>query len=561
MKRRAFLQSSTASLGLLSPRKVQSLYNEIDREILAEKCKRSFREFVQHAWPIADAGKEYVPNWHIDCICDHLQAITEGHIRKLVICIPPGHAKSLLCSVMWPAWQWSHTPTSQAMYGSYDPRLALRDSLRCRELIESEWYQEVFNPYWNIDKNQRSKGYYKNTVGGHRVAFSMSSRFKTGWRGDGVCVDDPLSTEDRYNANIKASIIDTWDKTLQTRVNNIDKAWFMLIMQRLADDDLAGHLIEQDLYEKLIIPTRFERRKRFHTILGRDPRKNEGELLFPALFPSHRIDEMEYITLGPVDFAAQHQHNPVKEGGEKFRSEWFRYYYYPDINNNRIIMLIRPNQEEKLVRLDFCWYFASMDVANSIKKENDYTVICEWAVSQDNDMILMNRYKDKVEGPELVKKCKEMHSKVWLNGSRHVVWYVETNGLGLPNAQNMGAAGIPVFHVDVFNDKLVESTTARVRYAGGFIYHPQADRAPWITDLENTLTIFPKGSHDDDVSAVSMGANGLYGGLGGQIVGSDPVKVSKIDMAERLKQSAARRGKSHIGVLVKSGAGGNGQRK
>src|SRR5579862_1072009 len=120
------------------------------RIIQAEMARRQLKDFVRLAWPIVEPSKAFIPNWHIDAICTHLQAVSEGHIKHLVITIPPGHAKSLIVSVLWPAWQWIRKkpdvlrgpdgPGSRGIYCSYDVQLAIRDSRRCRSLLASEWY-------------------------------------------------------------------------------------------------------------------------------------------------------------------------------------------------------------------------------------------------------------------------------------------------------------------------------------------------------------------------------------------------------------------------------------
>src|SRR3954462_10814948 len=106
----------------------------------AEKARRRFREFVSLAWATVEPARPFLANWHIDAIADHLQAVADGQITRLVINIPPGHAKSLLVSVLWPAWMWIRDPKWRALFASYAPELAIRDSVRCRSLIESEWY-------------------------------------------------------------------------------------------------------------------------------------------------------------------------------------------------------------------------------------------------------------------------------------------------------------------------------------------------------------------------------------------------------------------------------------
>src|SRR5215475_4401056 len=111
---------------------------EVDRELAG----RSLSEFVRQAWVVVEPATPFVPGWHIDAIIEHLEAVSRGKIRNLLINVPPRHMKSLLVSVFWPAWEWISWPARRWLYSSYAASLSMRDSVKCRRLIESPWYQE-----------------------------------------------------------------------------------------------------------------------------------------------------------------------------------------------------------------------------------------------------------------------------------------------------------------------------------------------------------------------------------------------------------------------------------
>src|SRR5579863_4118545 len=129
------------------------LREEIDREL----ATRSFREFVYQAWPIIEPSTPFVPGWHIDAIVEHLEAVSLGQIRNLIINVPPRHMKSLLVSVLWPAWEWIQYPERRWLYASYAATLSIRDSVRCRMLIESPWYQERWADRFALASDQNTK--------------------------------------------------------------------------------------------------------------------------------------------------------------------------------------------------------------------------------------------------------------------------------------------------------------------------------------------------------------------------------------------------------------------
>jgi hypothetical protein len=102
------------------------------------------REFTKAAWPTIEPGVEFQNNWHVDAISDHLQAVVEGDIKRLIINVPPRHMKSISVAVALPAWTWTHQPHKKFLYASYASSLSIRDSTKCRRLIDSPWYKDHF---------------------------------------------------------------------------------------------------------------------------------------------------------------------------------------------------------------------------------------------------------------------------------------------------------------------------------------------------------------------------------------------------------------------------------
>src|SRR5579864_166771 len=92
-----------------------SLIADIDRE----RATRHLKDFVQQAWPVLEPATPFVPGWHLDAICEHLEAITQGHIRNLLINSPPRHMKSLLVAVFWLCWEWIRWPQRRWLFASY----------------------------------------------------------------------------------------------------------------------------------------------------------------------------------------------------------------------------------------------------------------------------------------------------------------------------------------------------------------------------------------------------------------------------------------------------------
>ena len=480
-----------------------------DTALIAERCRRSLSQFVKHFWETV-VPVPLVWNWHIDAICEHLQAVTEGHIRKLIINVPPGHAKSTIVSVLWPAWEWIDHPGEQSLFGSYDIGLALRDSQKCRTVFTSDKYKNMFRPSWKMNRDQNAKGFYTNSANGNRYTFGLNAGGNTGWRGDKMVIDDPNSVKERYNTRIKREAFDTYNTVLSTRVNNIAKSRFVIIQQRVSYDDFTGRLNEEGGYEVLSLPTYFKPSQRFVTSLGwTDPRKEEDELLFSAQFPKDELDYLEVKKLGPEAFAAQFQQQPFPAGGKRFNSDDFVYY---ERLGRDLVRLHKRNGVTELVKLNLCYTFVTVDFAASEKTTADWTVFSEWAVTKHFDMLLLNVHRGRWTEPKIVEKSIALYAPTGYNGKKHVSFLCEDNGLGLPIMQDMQSKGIPTIPVHIHRtDKIVRSATAAIRVQAGQIFFPmRSPSTPWMDEFEKELSEFPSGDHDDQVDTLSLAAEGVY---------------------------------------------------
>jgi hypothetical protein len=244
------------------------------REKQREQGRLKFRNFVRYAWPVVEPAHEFATNWHMDAIADHLQAVAEGQIKRLLINVPPGHAKSLIVSVLWPAWMWIRNGEGgqwRGLFASYAEALAMRDSVRCRNLMRSQWYRETYQPTWTFAKDQDEKGMFSNCAKGFRIALGTTGR-GTGFRGDAIVADDPLNAIDQYSDAALEGCLKWWDLAMSSRLNDMRAGAKVIIMQRLSDRDLSGHVIRAGGYDHLRLPTEYEVDAATTTSIGfRDP--------------------------------------------------------------------------------------------------------------------------------------------------------------------------------------------------------------------------------------------------------------------------------------------------
>jgi hypothetical protein len=211
-------------------------------EIEAEQAARHLREFVRQAWPVVEPSTPFVSGWHIDAIVEHLEAVSLGQIRNLLINVPPRHMKSLLVSVFWPAWEWIRWPQRRWLYSSYGAQLSIRDSVKCRRLIESPWYQARWADRFALTSDQNTKGRFDNNRSGYRLSTSVGGS-ATGEGGDRIVCDDPNNVKEVESDSVRKTTNDWFDVVMSTRVNDPKTAAKVVVMQRCHQQDLSGHLL------------------------------------------------------------------------------------------------------------------------------------------------------------------------------------------------------------------------------------------------------------------------------------------------------------------------------
>lgn len=300
---------------------MQPLTNDEWLAIEREYCRRSLANFAKEAWHVLEPATPLKWGWALDAMCEHLEAVTNGEILALLMNVPPGTMKSLMVGVIWPAWEWGPRNLQNMRYlgTSHKQDLAVRDNLKCRRLIQSRWYQDRWPVTLTSDQNAKTK--FENDKTGFREAMAFTSM--TGSRGDRVLLDDPLSVDDANSEAALRSAEITFTEALPTRLNNEQSAK-IVIMQRLNERDTSGIILARNLdYVHLCLPMEFEADRRCHTAIGfTDPRKDDGELLFPERFSQKQVDDLK-ATMGSYAVAGQLQQRPAPREGGLFKRAWF----------------------------------------------------------------------------------------------------------------------------------------------------------------------------------------------------------------------------------------------
>src|SRR6267142_2126210 len=194
---------------------------------------------------------ELAMNWHLEVIAAKLTAVREGKIRRLIINLPPRHLKSLMASIAFPAWRLGHDPSAPILCVSYALDLADKLARDCRSIMLSPWYQQIFPT--RLAPHRQAVQEFLTTRHGHRLATSNGGVL-TGRGADIILIDDPLKPEEALSDAQRKTANEWFDHTLYSRLNDKQHGAIVIIMQRLHEDDLVGHVLAQEPWEVLNFP-------------------------------------------------------------------------------------------------------------------------------------------------------------------------------------------------------------------------------------------------------------------------------------------------------------------
>lgn len=286
-----------------------------DADAIRHRC-RTFAGFVKEAWHILEPSNPLVWGWHMDCICEHLQAAIEGRIRRRLACnIPPGSSKSLLFSVLLQAYLWGPggRPDLRMVSTSFALRNVTRDTRKTRDLIMSDWYQAL----WPMPLIRAGETSFANAQTGTREGVPFTSL--VGQRGDLLVVDDPHSLDGAESELDREKAVRRFMERGQFGVNDLVNSYIFVVMQRIHESDLTGAILAREMgYEHIMIPMEYEPERQCITSLGwKDPRSYEGELMDPARMPRQEIELIKKDN--DYAWAGQFQQRPAPREGAMFK--------------------------------------------------------------------------------------------------------------------------------------------------------------------------------------------------------------------------------------------------
>jgi predicted phage terminase large subunit-like protein len=460
----------------------------------------SLYEYTKQIWNIIEPKTPFLDNWHIELICDYLQCISinkpidekwrhlfsglspDGRINFLLLNIPPRGMKSILVSVALPTWHWTHTPTDKFLCAASSQKLSSGHSLKCRDIIQSDWYLDRWGDSFSLMDDQNTKTFFKNNHQGERVSVSIDT--KTTGLGFDIGIADDLNDMDEIESETSRNdVLHYFNQTFCGRENSYLTSRKIAMQQRGNAMDVAGDIISKEKeipVTKLILKSiATEHEEWYSPLTGKLLKVREaGDLLWPEKMPKVYLDQQK-IKLGERGFAAQHQQSPQAQGGNIIKVGFFR-YLGKDPEPIQTIM--------------------SVDTAFKTGEDNDYSVCTTWYRFKHEGkeaFYLKSILKERLTFPRLKEKIHELAKRY---KPHKLVIEDKASGQSLLDAfredDYLKNILLPV-NPDKDKESRAYSVTPEIEQ--GMVFLPVD--AYWLQDFKDELSVFPKGKHDDQVDS------------------------------------------------------------
>ena len=444
-----------------------------EARLLEAILRQDLASFTAKVFHTVNPTARYLDNWHVQLICEYLAACSRGEIKRLIINLPPRSLKSISVSVAWPAWMMGHAPSRRIMTASYSRDISIRHALDFRLVTASPWYGWLF-PGFAAAADQNEKHKLQTTSRGHRIATSVGGA-ATGEGADVLIVDDPHIPRQALSATMRESALDWFDQTFSSRLDDKKNGVMVVVMQRLHERDLTGHLLAKGGWEHLCLPAEAERRTviDFGAVkLTRRP----GALLHAAREGPLEIARAKR-ELGAYAYAAQYQQRPAPLRGGIVDLAWFKRYGAAPAAPLRIVQ--------------------SWDTAFKGGALNDPSVCGTWAETETG-FYLLHVARRRLEYPALKRAAMSL-AALW---SPDAI-LIEDKASGQSLIQDLRSqTRLPVIALRPEADKLTRMSTASPAIEAGRVFLPET--ADWLDDYEAEMAIFPNGAHDDQVDMTSQ---------------------------------------------------------
>ncbi|WP_425362714.1 phage terminase large subunit [Candidatus Tisiphia endosymbiont of Hybos culiciformis] len=447
------------------------------KKLLHAILRQDFNSFINKVFNTINPGIEYQANWHIELIAEYLQAVQNGDIKRLIINMPPRSLKSVCIGVAWPAWILGHDPAKRIMSASYSQVLSVKHSLDCRLILTSDWYQQIF-PKTILSKKHNQKSKFLTNNNGFRFATSVGGS-ATGEGGDILIIDDPHNPTQINSPKMRKRVIEWFEQTFVTRLNNKNTGAIVLVMQRLHEEDLSGHLLANSNYwHHLKIPA-MAKREQIFSINNYKYQYVIGDILHSFRDNPDYLIKLEQ-EIGVHNYAAQYLQEPI--------------------SNNCILLNIEDISFYETIPKKFDYFVQSWDTAIKISENADYSVCSSWGIL-DKKYYLVGLFRQKVTYPELKGQVEKLAKKYC---PRYIL--IEDKASGQQVIQDLRLDGVVnIVAIKPKLDKITRFSSVLALFQSAAVVLPK--QSAFNTILLNELLSFPHCKNDDIVDSVSQFLN------------------------------------------------------
>lgn len=368
-------------------------------EVFNAICREDFGAFAARAFREVNPGIKLDWNWHLDLLCSHLQALYDGSLGKNRLCInvPPRTLKSFLSSIAFPAWVMGKQSNEKFICTSFNATLAKEMSQKSRIIFESEWYRQLF-PNTVLDNRQNEKHNFWTTQRG--MYYSSAIKSVTGRGTSYIVIDDPLNPKESSSPTIREDTNETIRSTLPSRFNDPRDGKWLMIMQRLHENDPTGNMVLNDYrwYHIKLPAENLTGKDIVYELNGKKWVFKAGELLFPDRLTREVIDELRK-DMTEYHFVGQYLQEPAPIGGGEFRQEWLQYYQQGGVQpkDMNLVLLCDPAGGEEMNKKK--------------KKLSDWTYFAVIGLAPDNNYYVLDIVRDRLNPTERVDTLFMLHRK------------------------------------------------------------------------------------------------------------------------------------------------------
>ncbi len=518
------------------------------RELDAEAARSSFKEYVRQAWHVVEQSTELSFNWHHELMCDVLQGMFEDwergqdtkeyvqRVQRALFNVPPGSLKSRIIAVMFPTWVWTRRPGCKFICLSVNEDATMRDARDSRAILKSPWYARMFQPTWELQRDQDAVSNYANSAGGSRLSRAQGSEI-VGLRADILLIDDPNNPHEAESKRARDEVNELWETNIANRVNDLKKSLWIGVQQRTNAGDWSGYLLKTQQawgpsnlkgWLHVVLPAEFEVARRCVTPWGSDPRTFEGETIHHDRLPPD-ILESERKRFGSAKYAGQMQQRPAMVEGGRVKRAWWNWCRLTagirddvdGLESNRPRPAHTTQATPRVVgkatyknTWDFDWIVISVDpAAKKTERGSNYGILV--VAGQDERRYVLDDRSCRGDILDILKVLKDL-VRLWepdrmlieakAAGPDLMTLFQEQLAAGDVVSNTGKPLTVVVEAVEPGNaDKEMRLDACIPTIEAGQVY--LLDGSPWLEDFIEELSLFPNGSWDDRVDALSQCLN------------------------------------------------------